>query len=99
MTRLSHYDLAVIGFYFIFMLVIGWSCRRFIRDTGDYFRGGGKMLWWMAGSSAFMVQFSAWTFTGAAGKAYEDGPVVLVLFIANAAGFFLSFVFALLLDV
>ena len=59
---LSIYDHAVIGFYFVFMAVIGWVCRRFIGNTSDYFRGGGQMLWWMAGASAFMVSFSAWTF-------------------------------------
>jgi solute:Na+ symporter, SSS family len=84
---LSIYDYLVIGFYFAFMAVIGIVCRKFIGNTSDYFRGGGKMLWWMAGSSAFMVSFSAWTFTGAASKAYEDGPVIMVLFFANAFGF------------
>ena len=93
MTSLSIYDHLVIGFYFVFMAVIGWLCRRFIGNTSDYFRGGGKMLWWMAGSSAFMVSFSAWTFTGAASKAYEDGPVIIILYLANAFGFFCNFLF------
>jgi Na+/proline symporter len=51
------------------------------------------MLWWMAGCSAFVVQFSAWTFTGAASKAYEDGPVIMVIYFANALGFFFNFLF------
>jgi Na+/proline symporter len=90
---LSLYDYLVIGFYFLFMAMIGLVCRRFIGNTSDYFRGGGRMLWWMAGSSAFMVSFSAWTFTGAASKAYEDGPVIMVLFFANAAGFLINYLF------
>jgi Na+/proline symporter len=90
---LSNYDYLVIGFYFVFMAMIGWVCRKFIGNTSDYFRGGGKMLWWMAGCSAFVVQFSAWTFTGAAGKAYQDGPVIMVLYFANALGFFCNFLF------
>ena len=90
---LSKYDYLVIGFYFVFMAMIGWMCRKFIGNTSDYFRGGGKMLWWMAGCSAFVAQFSAWTFTGAAGKAYQDGPVILVLYLANALGFFCNFLF------
>jgi SSS family transporter len=36
------------------------------------------------------VQFSAWTFTGAAGAAYEAGWSVMIIFIANAAGYFLT---------
>jgi Na+/proline symporter len=90
---LSIYDYLVIGFYFAFMAMIGVICRRFIGNTSDYFRGGGKMLWWMAGCSAFVAQFSAWTFTGAAGKAYQDGPLILVLYLSNALGFFFNFLF------
>ena len=90
---LSNYDYLVIGFYFAFMATIGWVCRKFIGNTSDYFRGGGKMLWWMAGCSAFVAQFSAWTFTGAAGKAYQDGPVIMVLYFANALGFLCNFLF------
>ncbi|HXJ40351.1 MAG TPA: hypothetical protein VNH18_13810, partial [Bryobacteraceae bacterium] len=90
---LSKYDYLVIGFYFAFMAMIGWVCRKFIGNTSDYFRGGGKMLWWMTGCSAFVGQFSAWTFTGAAGKAYQDGPVIMVLYFANALGFFCNFTF------
>lgn len=90
---LSTYDFLVIGFYFVFMAMVGIVCRKFIGNTSDYFRGGGKMLWWMAGCSAFVAQFSAWTFTGAAGKAYQDGPVILVLYLANALGFLCNFLF------
>lgn len=51
------------------------------------------MLWWMVGATAFMTQFSAWTFTGAAGKAFTDGFAVVVLFLANAFGYFLNYVY------
>ncbi|CAG23583.1 putative transporter [Photobacterium profundum SS9] len=60
-------------------------------STSDYFRGGGKMLWWMVGATAFMTQFSAWTFTGAAGKAFNDGFAVLAVF----AGNMIAYVFAI----
>ncbi len=90
---LSIYDYLVIGFYFVFMAMIGLVCRKFIGNTSDYFRGGGKMLWWMTGCSAFVAQFSAWTFTGAASKAYQDGPVIMVLYFANALGFFFNYLY------
>jgi solute:Na+ symporter, SSS family len=93
MSMLSAYDYIVIAFYLGFMAMVGWICRKFIGNTSDYFRGGGKMLWWMVGCSGFVVQFSAWTFTGAASKAYTDGPVILVIYIANAVGFFCNFLF------
>jgi len=82
------YDYAVLAFYFTFMLVISWVFRRFITNVSDYFRSGGQVLWWMAGGSAFMVSFSAWTFTGAASRAYADGWPIAVIYLANAIGFF-----------
>lgn len=51
------------------------------------------MLWWMVGATAFMTQFSAWTFTGAAGRAFSDGFVVVILFLANAFGYFLNYIY------
>ncbi len=90
---LSLFDYLVIAFYFVFMTLIGWVFRKFNSNTSDYFRGGGQMVWWMAGASAFMVAFSAWTFTGAASKAYEDGSIIMVIFFANAVGFFFNFLY------
>jgi Na+/proline symporter len=86
-------DYFVLGFYFLFMLSMGWMFKRFVRNTSDYFRGGGEMLWWIVGAGAFMTSFSAVTFTGMAGKAYLDGPVVLVIFVGNAVGFFFNWLY------
>lgn len=88
---LTFYDYLVIGVYFAFMVAVGVAFRSTAKDTSDYFRGGGQMLWWIVGASAFMTQFSAWTFTGAAGKAYENGIVVMVFYGANALGFFINY--------
>lgn len=85
---MTHYDYAVIAFYFLFMLLMGGLASRFVRNSSDYFRGGGQMMWWLVGAGAFMTQFSAWTFTGAASKAYSEGWPILVIFFANALGFF-----------
>lgn len=90
---LSPYDLFVVVVYFIFMALIGWVMRKFVTNTSDYFRSGGQMLWWLTGASAFMTQFSAWSFTGAASKAYLDGPIILVIFFANALGFFINYLY------
>jgi Na+/proline symporter len=87
---MNHFDYAVLAFYFVFMLVISWVFRRFITNVSDYFRSGGQVLWWMAGGSAFMVSFSAWTFTGAASRAYSDGWPIAVIYFANALGFFMN---------
>jgi len=87
---MTPYDYTVLVFYFVFMLAISWVFRKFVTNVSDYFRGGGKALWWMVGGSAFMVQFSAWTFTGAASKAYTDGWPIIAIYLGNALGFTLN---------
>ena len=84
---MTSYDNAILAFYFVFMLAVGLCARRMVHNVSDYFRSGGQVLWWMAGGSAFMLTFSAWTFTGAASRAYLDGWPIIVLFVANAGGF------------
>jgi Na+/proline symporter len=81
-------DVLIVGVYFLFLIAIGYYFKNYASNsTSDYFSGGGKMLWWMVGATAFMTQFSAWTFTGAVGKAFNDGWSVTVVFFANAIGY------------
>lgn len=83
------YEYLVIAGYFSLILGIGFAFSKMAKNsTSDYFRGGGRMLWWMVGSTAFMAQFSAWTFTGAAGKAYTDGFAISLVFFANTFAYF-----------
>lgn len=83
------YDYVVIAGYFLLVLGIGFAFSKMAdNSTSDYFRGGGRMLWWMVGSTAFMAQFSAWTFTGAAGKAFTDGFAISLVFFANTFAYF-----------
>ncbi|WP_394153762.1 transporter [Vibrio maritimus] len=86
-------NIIIIGAYFLFLIAIGWMFRKFTKSTSDYFRGGGNMLWWMVGATAFMTQFSAWTFTGAAGKAFQDGFVVAFIFVGNALGYLMNYAY------
>lgn len=86
-------NILIVGIYFVFLIVIGWIFRTFSSNTSDYFKGGGKMLWWMVGSTAFMTQFSAWSFTGAAGKAFSNGLSVMMIFLGNALGYFFNYLF------
>lgn len=83
-------DLAIVLGYFAFVIFAAMIFKRFAKTSSGFIRGGGAMMWWMAGATAFMTQFSAWTFTGAAAKAYEDGLTVLFLFWGNAMGFFVA---------
>lgn len=90
---MSIYDYIVIGVYLAFMLSLGPIYKSFSKNSSDFFRGGGGMLWWVVGSSAFMNQFSAWSFTGGAGKAYETGTFFLILFFCNALATITTVVF------
>lgn len=82
-TMITFYDYGIIAFYLLFMLAIGVVFRRMSKDTSDYFRAGGAMPWWLTGVSAWIFSFTAWTFTGAAGKVYETGLLVLCVFYAT----------------
>lgn len=85
---ITRYDTLNIAFYFAFVVVVGVFFARKSKDTSDYFRGGGGLPWWVTGAGAWMASFSAWTFTGAAGKIYQTGSYVLLLYYSNLAALF-----------
>lgn len=80
---INFYDYLNIGFYFAFIIGVGIYFSRKSENTSDYFRGGGVLPWWVTGASAWMAGFTAWTFVGAAGKIYQTGLYVLVLYYQN----------------
>ena len=84
-------DYIVVVFYLTFMLALGPVYKKFSQTASDYFRGGGGMLWWMVGMSGFMTAFTAWSFVGGAGKAYETGTFFALLYAANTAATLFTF--------
>src|SRR6185312_15522597 len=76
-------DYVVIAAYMALMLGIGFYSARFNRGASDYFKGGNRIPWLVAGLSSFMSGFSAWTFTGAAGLAYQHGLIAILLYLGN----------------
>ena len=76
----SVYDYLNIAFYIAFITGVGIVFSRKSKNTSDYFRGGGVMPWWVAGASSWMASFSAWTFVGAAGEIYDEGPSLILLY-------------------
>jgi len=91
--EISNIEYLVIIGYLVLITLVGIVFKKFSTDTDDYFKSGSKGSWWLVGSSAFMSAFSAWTFTGAAGVAFESGFSVMIIFLGNAFGFFLNFLF------
>src|SRR5438046_6495127 len=95
MSSANSTDYVVIALYGLLMVVVGLYVMRFNRGAAEYFRGGSRIPWLVAGLSCFMSGFSAWTFTGAAGVAYSAGIAATGLYIGNAASFLLGyFIFA-----
>jgi solute:Na+ symporter, SSS family len=81
----------VISTYLIFLLGIGFVFRKFNSNVNDYFRNGCRGTWWLVGASSFMAGISAYTFTGAAGVAYQAGWSVMIIYMANALGFLVNY--------
>jgi SSS family transporter len=80
MKSVNLYDYLVIGAYFLFMLGIGLYFMRINKSGKEYFAGGNMIPWWVSGMTLYMANFSAWTFTGAAGFAYATGWFAILYF-------------------
>ncbi|MBI4417585.1 MAG: hypothetical protein HY563_02335 [Ignavibacteriales bacterium] len=80
MKAVNVYDYVVIAAYFVFMLGIGFYFMRVNKGGRDYFAGGSMIPWWVSGMTLYMANFSAWTFTGAAGFAYATGWFAILYF-------------------
>ncbi len=90
-SRVSGYDLAILGAYLVFLASMGWIFRRFNKGTKDYFAGGYRQTWWLLGASSFISNFSCWTFTGAAGIAYTYGLLIFGVYCTDVLGFCISY--------
>jgi SSS family solute:Na+ symporter len=84
-------DYVVIVCYILLMIGVGFYVMRFNTTASEYFRGGSRIPWLVAGLSAFMSSFSAWTFTGGAGVAYSSGIAAVGLYVGNALSFLLGY--------
>ncbi|HLP15362.1 MAG TPA: hypothetical protein VK470_03825 [Bacteroidota bacterium] len=80
MKSVNIFDYLVIASYFVFMLGIGIYFMRINKGAKEYFAGGSMIPWWVSGMTLYMANFSAWTFTGAAGFAYSTGWFALLYF-------------------
>jgi SSS family solute:Na+ symporter len=80
MKAVNIYDYLVILAYFLFMLGIGLYFMKINKSGKEYFAGGSMIPWWVSGMTLYMANFSAWTFTGAAGFAYTTGWFAILYF-------------------
>ena len=93
--RLKTLDISVIVLYFCSLAFIGWYFSRNQNSSDDYFRGGGRIPWFIVGLSIFGTALSAITFMAIPAKAYATDwsyllfnagivlcvPIIVLLFI------------------
>ncbi|HLP14998.1 MAG TPA: Na+:solute symporter, partial [Bacteroidota bacterium] len=66
-------DYILIALYFVIIIWVGIFSSRKNKNTDDYFKGGGKIPWLLAGLSNWVSGFSAFMFVAAAGFTYVNG--------------------------
>ena len=93
--HLSIVDYMVIAFYFLALLFIGWHFSKRQKSSEDYFKGGGRIPWFVVGLSIFGTALSAITFMSMPAKAFSTDwsymfynagiilvvPIIVLLFI------------------
>lgn len=80
----NYVDYAVVAVYMLSMVAIGLFLSRSNKNDSDYFKGGNKIPWVMAGISLFIGQLSAYMFVAASGQAYTNGISCLLLYCSGA---------------
>ncbi len=73
-------DYGLIGLYFAIIIWVGVYAARKNKSTEDFFRGGGKVPWLVAGLSNWVSGFSAFMFVAAAGFTYLYGAGAILIF-------------------
>jgi solute:Na+ symporter, SSS family len=66
-------DYIVIGVFALLMVLIGLSAVKKIKGSKDFFVGGGKVPWWLAGVSLHVSSYSAVIFVAWGALAYQYG--------------------------
>jgi len=79
MNKLHSLDYIIIITYMILMAGIGIFLGKYIKNVGDYFKGGSGVSWIAGGISNFMTKFSTFVFVAYAGIAYSDGLVAITV--------------------
>lgn len=73
LVRLSGVDLAIIAFYFLLVLAIGFYLKRFANTGEDFFLAGREMTAWVAGLAFVSANLGSLELLGWAGSAYQYG--------------------------
>lgn len=95
MPELWTIDYIVMGLHLTIMVGIGLFFYNYVKSATDFFKSSNRLPWAVAGVSSFMSSFSAWTFTGGAGKIYDNGISGAAILWGSSLALLLSyFIFA-----
>lgn len=86
-------DYGLIGLYFAIIIWVGFYAARQNKNTTEYFSGGGKIPWVLAGLSNWVSGYSAFMFVAAAGFTYRNGIGAVVLFTSAVWAYLLGYFF------
>lgn len=89
--QLNILDYLVVLFYMLMLTGVGIYLTRFNKTVDDFFKGGGKIPWWIAGLSTFVSGFSAFMFVAAAGYTYKNGLSAVAMFTSAFWGYWLGY--------
>ncbi len=84
-------DYGLIALYLGVIVWVGFYSARQNRNSDDYFRGGGKVPWVLAGVSNWVSGFSTYMFVVAAGFAYRNGLGSLLLYTSGCWGYLIGY--------
>src|SRR5256714_4974358 len=73
LVRLAAVDYAIIVFYFVLVLAIGWYLKGRANTGEDFFMAGRKMTAWVAGLSFLSANLGSLELRGGAAAAYQYG--------------------------
>ena len=73
LVRLAPVDLAIVVFYFVLVLGIGFYLKRFAKTGEDFFMAGREMTAWVAGLAFLSANLGSLELMGWAGNSYKYG--------------------------
>jgi len=73
LVKLAPVDLAIVVFYFVLVLGIGFYLKRFAKTGEDFFLAGREMTAWVAGLAFVSANLGSLELLGWAGSAYQYG--------------------------
>jgi len=85
------FDYTLIGLYFVIIIWVGLYAARQNKNTEEYFKGGGKIPWMIAGLSNWVSGYSAFMFVAAAGFTYLNGIGATLIFTSAVWAYLLGY--------